>query len=295
MSSSSYSAAAAAAPGAGNPSLLRGSAVLIIWGSVDGYSDAKLERDLNDWWTYEHLPERLALPGFHRTRRYYRSSPPSSSSSSSNESHSNYMVLYEVSSLATLTSPEYMHALNNPTPRTRQYMPVLSSLSRSACRVLASMSRAEFAPCHVGGAGGTLAHVVLEAPAAAETRASLTNWLAHECWAMLCTHFSSLLAMHVLEPDEAATSAGSSTKSYDGVNFKQHQQDPKSSTLTSNAPEAMRPPQWMMLLEFADPFGAPFASYDHNCDEFAQGLADHGVDLSKVTEQFFGLFVVMEE
>ncbi|OAP61492.1 hypothetical protein AYL99_03695 [Fonsecaea erecta] len=266
-------------PSTAGPSLLRGSAVLIIWGGVPGYEDAKRERDLNDWWTYEHLPERLALPGFQRTRRYYRPSP----------SNSNYMVLYEVSSLAALTSPEYMHALNNPTPGTRQYMRVMSSLSRSACRVLASVSRPEFASCRVGGAGGMLAHMVFDAPVAADRRAVLTDWLSRDAWPTLCAKHSSLLAMHVLEHDEAATSSGSSTKSYDEVNFKKK----KNEGPESSSPEA--PPQWMVLLEFTDPFGAPFASYDHNSDDLRQGLADHGVDVSKLTQELFGLFVVMEE
>ncbi|OQV00595.1 hypothetical protein CLAIMM_06073 [Cladophialophora immunda] len=281
------------------PSLLRGSAVLIIWGRLHGYEDLKMERDLNDWWTYEHLPERLALPGFHRTRRYYSSSPPIKEGPETEggggddqvravglaSSYSNYMVVYEVSSLAALTSPEYMHALNNPTPGTRKYMRVLSSMSRSACRVLTSLSRPEFAPCHVGGAGGTLAHIVFDAPTSVDTRASLKDWLRRDAWPSLCARHSSLLALHVLEHDEAATSSGSSTKSYDQVNFKKAAEG-------NTGPEAV---QWMVLLEFTDPLGATFASYGPGSDDINQGLASHGVDISRLTQELFGLFVVMEE
>ncbi|KIW79751.1 hypothetical protein Z517_06365 [Fonsecaea pedrosoi CBS 271.37] len=269
-----------------SPSLLRGSAVLIIWGRVHGYEDPGVERLLNDWWTYEHLPERLALPGFHRTRRYYYNSSSPVEDDGGDQvmtpsRSSNYMVLYEVSSLAALTSPEYMHALNNPTPGTRKYMRVLSGMSRSACRVLASTSRPEFASCKVGGAGGTLGHIVFEAPAAADTRAELQDWLSGDGWRSLCAKHSSLLAMHVLEHDEAATRSGSSTKSYDEVDFKG---GPESAAL-----------KWMVLLEFTDPLGSLFASYGPQSDDIKQGLRKHDVDLSTVTQELFGLFVVMEE
>ncbi|OAL33090.1 hypothetical protein AYO20_07572 [Fonsecaea nubica] len=282
MSSSSSSSSAA-------PSLLRGSAVLIIWGRVHGYEDPNVERLLNDWWTYEHLPERLALPGFHRTRRYYYSSLPREEGVKDDggdkvttaSGYSNYLVLYEVSSLAALTSPEYMHALNNPTPGTKKYMRVLSGMSRSACRVLASVSRHEFAPCKVGGGGGTLGHIVFEAPAAADSRAKLQDWLSGDGWRSLCAKHSSLLAMHLLEHDEAATRSGSSTKSYDEVDFKR---GPESAVL-----------KWMVLLEFTDPLGSPFASYGPQSDDIKQGLRKHDVDLSTVTQELFGLFVVMEE
>ncbi|KAH0840432.1 hypothetical protein AYO21_03068 [Fonsecaea monophora] len=267
-------------------SLLRGSAVLVIWGRVHGYEDPEVERLLNDWWTYEHLPERLALPGFHRTRRYYyNSSSPVEGGRGDQVTtasrSSNYMVLYEVSSLVALTSPEYMHALNNPTPGTRKYMRVLSGMNRSACRVLASTSRPEFAACKVGGAGGTLGHIVFEAPAAADTRAKLQDWLSGDGWRSLCAKHSSLLAMHVLQHDEAATRSGSSTKSYDEVDF---QRGPESAAL-----------KWMVLLEITDPLGSPFASYGPQSDDIKQGLRKHDVDLSTVTQELFGLFVVMEE
>ncbi|KAL2423828.1 hypothetical protein ABEF94_008553 [Exophiala dermatitidis] len=53
--------------------LLRGTASLIIWGSIKKKTTTTSttvdEEALNAWWTNEHLPERLAIPGFLRTRR----------------------------------------------------------------------------------------------------------------------------------------------------------------------------------------------------------------------------------
>lgn len=42
---------------------------LILWGCID--SATTDEDALNHWWTYEHLPERLRLPGVQRARRYH--------------------------------------------------------------------------------------------------------------------------------------------------------------------------------------------------------------------------------
>src|SRR5689334_329520 len=99
--------------------------MLILWGEVD--SDTTDENALNDWWTNEHLPERLRLPGFLRARRYC--------SLESIERKREYLAWYEVSDVQDLVSEKYLYALNNPTPKTKQFMPCLSTMNRSACRV----------------------------------------------------------------------------------------------------------------------------------------------------------------
>ncbi|KIW68514.1 hypothetical protein PV04_04454 [Phialophora macrospora] len=264
-------------------SLLRGSAILVIWGRQSNLSIPD-ERALNDWWTNEHLPERLAIPGFHRTRRYYHTSKDSSDDQAeTTTSHSHYLVIYEVSSLSTLTSPPYMHALNNPTAGTQKFMPVLASMNRSACNVLLSVSRAEFSQCQRGGVGGTLAHVVFQAPGSSEARDALRTYLATGAWELILGFFPSVLAMHLLEHDEEASRSGSSTKSYDNVNFQ----------APGGGGEQGR--RWMLLVEFSDQFDAPFASYKEKCKGFAEGLSAHGVDLSALKEEIYGLVIAMEE
>ncbi|ETI24517.1 hypothetical protein G647_03886 [Cladophialophora carrionii CBS 160.54] len=272
-------------------SLLRGSAILIIWGRQSNLSIPD-ERALNDWWTNEHLPERLAIPGFHRTRRYYHTSKDSSDDQAEttaiSHSYSHYMVVYEVSSLSTLTSPPYMHALNNPTAGTQKFMPVLASMNRSACNVLLSVSRAEFSQCQRGGVGGTLAHVVFQAPQSSEAREALRTYLATEAWELILGFFPSVLAMHLLEHDEEASRSGNSTKSYDNVNFQ-------TAIAGGGGGADEQGPKWMLLVEFTDPFGAPFASYKEKCRGFSEGLSAHGVDLSTLKEEIYGLVVAMEE
>jgi hypothetical protein len=262
--------------------------VLIIWGSQTNLPIPD-ERALNDWWTNEHLPERLAIPGFHRTRRYYYSSKPDTPEDGGDGNNgetvartSHYLVVYEVESLETLISDAYMAALENPTAGTQKYMPVLASMNRSACRVLLSVTREEFSGCRQGGVGGTFAHVVLDAPSSATDRASLIEWLQGDGWEMMTDFFPSLLAMHLIEHDEAASKSGSSTKSYDNVRFQGAKNDENQT-------------RWMLLAEFSDAFDAPYASYKEKCPALGAGLRDRGVDMASVKEEIYGLVVAMEE
>jgi len=75
------------------------------------------------WHTHEHMPERLAIPGFLRGSRWRTSGA------------SSYMVLYEVSDSAVLTSSAYLARLNNPTRWTQEMMKSYRGMSRGLCRV----------------------------------------------------------------------------------------------------------------------------------------------------------------
>lgn len=79
------------------------------------------------WHTQEHLPERLAIPGFLRGTRWValRAQP-------------RYLVLYEVERLATLTSGAYLERLDHPTPWTSRIMPNYRGMARGFCAVKGS-------------------------------------------------------------------------------------------------------------------------------------------------------------
>ncbi|MDX1375015.1 MAG: hypothetical protein R3357_05590 [Burkholderiales bacterium] len=79
------------------------------------------------WHTYEHLPERLSIPGFLRGTRWVIV-----------EGQPRYMVLYEVESLATLTSAHYLARLNAPTPWTAKMMTHYRAMTRGFCSVVRS-------------------------------------------------------------------------------------------------------------------------------------------------------------
>lgn len=102
---------------------LLGSAAMLL--SFDVEADAIDEHDR--WHTHEHLPERLSIPGFHRGTRWIAT-----------EGAPRYMVLYEVESLVTLASEDYLARLNNPTPWTTKMMPHYRGMNRGLCAVLGS-------------------------------------------------------------------------------------------------------------------------------------------------------------
>ena len=81
----------------------------------------------DDWHTHEHLPERLAIPGFLRGTRWVAL-----------QGQPRYAVLYEVERLETLTSAPYLERLNQPTPWTTRMMAHYRGMSRGLCTVAAS-------------------------------------------------------------------------------------------------------------------------------------------------------------
>jgi hypothetical protein len=103
-----------------------GAAAVAMWWNVAPEMKAEFE----DWHSHEHMPERLAIPGFLRGSRWIAASGEPS-----------YFVLYETASLATLTAGPYVERLNNPTPWSRKMMPHHRNMVRSLCEVRASFGR----------------------------------------------------------------------------------------------------------------------------------------------------------
>ncbi|KAJ7434019.1 hypothetical protein B0H11DRAFT_2119495 [Mycena galericulata] len=193
-------------------SSLAGDGLLIIWGSI---SPTELDEPaFNDWWTNEHLPERLALPGFLRCRRFLAPAPTSPTAAAAPDRESKYLVWYEVDDTGALVSPQYTEKLDNPTPRTARFMPLLATLQRCACRVRASQVRPEFAlsGARAGLVGASMANVSFTPP---PDKDACLDGLALRL-VELFSH-PAVLAFHVLEQDEETTRAGSQTKSYAGV------------------------------------------------------------------------------
>lgn len=102
---------------------LAGKGVLAIWNGIA----AEAEADFVAWHMREHIPERIAVPGFLRGRRYVaeRGSPK-------------YFNFYEVESPETLVSPEYVSRLNSPSDWTRRVVRHFQDTSRTICSVAAS-------------------------------------------------------------------------------------------------------------------------------------------------------------
>ena len=114
---------------------LLGRAVLAIWNDVAAGSDDAFNR----WHLGEHMAERVGTPGFLRGRRY-----------DVIRGDRRYFTLYETERPEVLNGPEYLARLNNPTPATRECIPLFRNNKRTACRVTASLGAG------IGGVVATL-------------------------------------------------------------------------------------------------------------------------------------------
>ncbi len=120
-----------------------GRAAVAMWWNVAPEVRAEWEH----WHSSEHMPERLAIPGFLRGTRWIAESGEPS-----------YFVSYEVASLETITAGAYLERLNNPTPWSRTMMPHHRNMVRSLCVLRAGWG---------GGSPQTLATVRFAPPAVA--------------------------------------------------------------------------------------------------------------------------------
>ena len=104
--------------------MLLGKAAIAIWCHID----ASLRAEHDAWHSGEHLPERLAIPGFLRGRRCRAVDEAAAWP---------YFMMYEVRDASVMTSPAYLERLNNPTPWSRKLFPS-TRLTRTLCRIVES-------------------------------------------------------------------------------------------------------------------------------------------------------------
>jgi hypothetical protein len=95
--------------------------ILAIWNDLDDAFADIYER----WIVSEHIPERLALPGFLEARRY-----------ESVQGSPRFFIPYVVASPESLASPEYLARLASPTPLTREAMKGFRNMVRTACSLV---------------------------------------------------------------------------------------------------------------------------------------------------------------
>lgn len=101
---------------------LYGDAAMVLFFDIAG---DHAEHDA--WHTYEHMHERLSVPGFLRATRWVaKAGTP------------DYMVIYELSGTDVGTSAAYLERLNNPTPWTRDMMSRYRHMIRGFCALAAS-------------------------------------------------------------------------------------------------------------------------------------------------------------
>jgi hypothetical protein len=86
------------------------------------------EDEFNAWYDTEHIPERLAIPGFVSARRWVAAPRPG------DEIHGKYLATYELASPEVLRSAEYLaHVGGHFTPWSRRCLGRTTVFRRWAC------------------------------------------------------------------------------------------------------------------------------------------------------------------
>jgi hypothetical protein len=113
---------------------LQGGAFITMWHDVEPSALA----DFDAWHTHEHMPERVAIPGFLGGRRYWNDTL----------TRQRCFTLYEGSDADVFRSVAYLERLNNPTPWTMKVQPSFRNFLRVVCDTVASEG---------SGVGGSIA------------------------------------------------------------------------------------------------------------------------------------------
>ncbi len=150
------------------------------------YSDAAMvlyydiagdNADHDDWHTYEHMHERLSIPGFERATRWVAQTGSPT-----------YMVIYEVAGVDVATSAAYLARLNNPTPWTESMMGRFRGMIRGFCTVVAS---AGF------GLGKTVVSMRFSVPD--DNERDMLDRLSHDVLPAMASR-RGIAGVHVLKP-----------------------------------------------------------------------------------------------
>ena len=168
-----------------------GQAAVLIWNDVAQEGRA----EFYEWHDKEHIPERLALPGFLRGRRLRR------------QGHSpEWLTIYEADDLSALVSPRYLARLNEPTPATVATLKHFRNTSRAVCRLVHSIG---------SSTGGHMLAVRFDV-AAADAEAMRT-YVQEEAFPRLAAR-TGVVAAHLLAADTSASyvnTAESSARAFD--------------------------------------------------------------------------------
>jgi hypothetical protein len=170
---------------------LLGSAAVIVWNDVAPEG----QQIFYAWHDNEHIPERLAIPGFLRGRRYRCAG------------HSpEWLTFYEAGDLGVLVSPAYMARLNAPSEETTRALRYFRNTSRAVCRISDS----------AGNSNGGYVAALRIGVQPAQTSA-LVKFIREHALAQAMS-VAGVLACHLFAADQQAShldTAESSTRTFD--------------------------------------------------------------------------------
>ena len=170
---------------------LLGEAAVLVWNDVASEG----REQFYDWHDKEHVPERLAIPGFRRGRRFAR------------PGHSpEWLTMYEADDLSVVTSAAYLARLNAPTPATERTLKYFRNTSRAVCRIVCSLG---------SSTGGHMLAMRLDVPSGQGE--VLHEYVTREAFPRALA-LTGVVACHLYAADERASyidTAESSTRTFD--------------------------------------------------------------------------------
>jgi hypothetical protein len=145
------------------------------------------------WHGLEHMPERVAIPGFIRGRRYIAL-----------DAEREFFNLYETLSADTVAGADYRQRLDNPTPWTISTVTHFQRVARGLCSVRASEGPGQ------GGLIATWRYAL--ADAASDATAGIHVDRLGEVLAAMRQQHTGIAATHILLTDEQASSVDSAER-----------------------------------------------------------------------------------
>jgi len=170
---------------------LLGQAAVVIWNDIAPEGRETFYR----WHDKEHMPERLALPGFRRGRRLRKAG------------HSpEWLTIYEAADVSALVSPEYLGRLNAPTLATTGALRHFRNTSRAVCNVVHSAG---------SSTGGYLLALRISVPN--DNEDAMRRYLRDDAFPRAIAA-TGIVSCHLCEADRSAShvdTAESSTRPFD--------------------------------------------------------------------------------
>jgi hypothetical protein len=229
------------------PVSMLGEGLLAIWCEVDR---TRID-ELDEWHIHEHLAERVGIPGFLRARRYEQIGDETAPEVT-------LLTLYETQTVDVLASPAYMERLDNPTPLTRQTVPLMGRMRRSALRLVHRKGQ---------GVGG---HLTVWQFRPGESRVSDMGPWAEDVLAKALEPVA-VIAAHMFAPEIAATQA----------------KDATAEGRVTDTVEVV--PPWLLLVEATTEGGVA------DSDRALGDVVESGADEHGVTVERYRLSITMTE
>jgi hypothetical protein len=158
--------------------MLAGQAIMINWSDVAVAN----RQPYYEWHGREHMVGRVAIPGFHRGRRFIAA-----------RAARDFLMLYEVDDLSVLTGADYMAKADHPSELTRSTTRLISNSVRAYAAVVRSLGIGQ------GGHMLTLRFDPLEA-----SEAQLRRYLIEEALPPVAA-MPEIVAAHFCVTDQTAS------------------------------------------------------------------------------------------